>query len=44
MKPNDPGIYERRAYVEMKMNDLDKALADYSEAIKVNPNEVRYYL
>jgi tetratricopeptide (TPR) repeat protein len=44
MKPNDPGIYERRAYVEMKMNDLDKALADYSEAIKLNPNEVRYYL
>ena len=44
MKPNDPGIYERRAYVEMKMNDLDKALADYSEAIRLNPNEVRYYL
>lgn len=44
MKPNDPGIYERRAYVEMKMKDLDKALADYSEAIKLNPNEVRYYL
>ena len=44
MKPNDAGIYERRAYVEMKMNDLDKALADYSEAIKLNPDEVRYYL
>ena len=44
MKPNDPGIYERRAYVEMKMNDLDKALADYSEASRLNPNEVRYYL
>jgi tetratricopeptide (TPR) repeat protein len=44
MKPNDPGIYERRAYVEMKMNDLDKAFADYSEASRLNPNEVRYYL
>jgi len=44
MKPNDTGIYERRAYVEMKMNDLDKALADYSEAIKLSPDEVRYYL
>ena len=44
MKPNDPGIYERRAYVEMKMNDLDKALADYSEAIRLSPNEIRYYL
>jgi tetratricopeptide (TPR) repeat protein len=44
MKPNDAGIYERRAYVEMKMNDLDKALADYSEAIRLNPDEIRYYL
>ena len=27
----------------MKLNDMDKALADYSEAIKLKPNEVRYY-
>ncbi len=27
----------------MKMYDYDKALADYSEAIKLKPNEVRYY-
>jgi tetratricopeptide (TPR) repeat protein len=44
MKPNDAGIHERRAYVEMKMNDLDKALADYSEAIRLSPDEVRYHL
>ena len=28
----------------MKLRDYDKALADYSEAIKLKPNEVRYYL
>ena len=28
----------------MKLNDFDKALADYAEAIKINPKEVRYYL
>ena len=44
LKPDDPGIYERRAYVEMKTNAYDKALADYSEAIRLRPNEVRYYL
>ena len=27
----------------MKQNDMDKALADYSEAIKLKPNEIRYY-
>jgi tetratricopeptide (TPR) repeat protein len=27
----------------MKLNDMDKALADYSQAIKLKPNEVRYY-
>jgi tetratricopeptide (TPR) repeat protein len=44
LKPDDAGIYERRAYVEMKTNAYDKALADYSEAIKLKPKEVRYYL
>jgi tetratricopeptide (TPR) repeat protein len=44
LKPDDAGIYERRAYVEMKTNDYDKALADYSEALRLKPNEVRYYL
>ncbi len=27
----------------MKINDYDKALADYSAAIKLKPDEVRYY-
>ena len=27
----------------MKINDYDKALADYSEVIKLKPNEVKYY-
>jgi len=27
----------------MKLRDYDKALADYSEIIKLKPNEVRYY-
>jgi len=42
--PDDPGIYERRAYVEMKLGDYDHALADYNELIKRKGNEVRYYL
>jgi tetratricopeptide (TPR) repeat protein len=44
LKPDDAGIFERRAYVEMKTNEFDKALTDYSEAIKLKPKEVRYYL
>ena len=44
LTPNDPNIYERRAYVEMKTNDYDKALADYSEAIMLKQIEIRYYL
>ena len=35
-------VYEQRAAVEMKLQDYDKALADYSEVIKLKPNEVRY--
>jgi tetratricopeptide (TPR) repeat protein len=42
--PDDPGIYERRAYVELKLGDYDHALADYNELIKRKPNEARYYL
>jgi tetratricopeptide (TPR) repeat protein len=42
--PDDPGIYERRAYVEMKLGDYDRALGDYNELIKRKGNEVRYYL
>lgn len=41
--PKSASAYEGRAYVYMKMNDLDKALADYSEAIKHNPGEARFY-
>jgi tetratricopeptide (TPR) repeat protein len=42
--PDDQGIYERRAYAEMRLNDYDSALADYNELIKRKPNEARYYL
>jgi tetratricopeptide (TPR) repeat protein len=44
LSPDDAGIYERRAYVEMKLGDYDHALADYNELIKRKSNEVRYYL
>jgi tetratricopeptide (TPR) repeat protein len=44
LTPDDPGIYERRAYAEMKLGDYDRALADYNELIKHKPNEARYYL
>jgi len=35
-------IHEVLAAVEMKIQDYDKALADYSELIKEKPNEVKY--
>src|SRR3982751_2190155 len=35
LNPKDAGTHERRAYVEMKQGDNDKALADYTEAIKL---------
>ena len=44
LTPDDQGIYERRAYAEMKLGDYDRALADYSEVIKRKPNDVRYLL
>ncbi|SRR6266851_2136706 len=44
ISPDDPAIYERRAYAEMKLGDYDRALADYSELIRRKPNEVRYLL
>ena len=37
-----PRIHEQRAAVEMKIQDYDKALADYSELIKLKPNEIKY--
>ena len=40
---NDPEAYERRGYVELQLKDYDKALTDYSEAIKLKPNEAKYY-
>src|SRR6202022_1633943 len=40
--PDDQAIYERRAYAEMRLNDYDRALADYNELIKRKPNEARY--
>jgi tetratricopeptide (TPR) repeat protein len=41
IKP-DARAYELRAAVEMKINDYDKALADYAEAGKTNPGEIKY--
>jgi tetratricopeptide (TPR) repeat protein len=35
-------IREVLAAVEMKIQDYDKALADYSELIKEKPNEIKY--
>ena len=42
MKP-DPRAYEQRAAIEMRINDYDKALADYAEASKLNPGEIKYH-
>jgi tetratricopeptide (TPR) repeat protein len=38
-----PDIFERRAYAEMQLKDYDKALHDYNEAIKLSPEETKYY-
>lgn len=42
IKP-DPGAFEQRAAIEMKISDNDKALADYAEASKLNPGEIKYH-
>ncbi|PYK31947.1 MAG: hypothetical protein DME57_01635 [Verrucomicrobia bacterium] len=41
IKP-DARAFELRAAVEVKINDYDKALADYEEASKANPGEIKY--
>jgi tetratricopeptide (TPR) repeat protein len=43
IKP-DARAYEQRAAIEMKINDYDRALADYELAIKANPGEIKYRL
>jgi len=42
IKP-DPRAFEQRAAIEMRVNDYDKALADYAEASKLNPGEIKYH-
>ena len=42
IKP-DPRAYEQRAAIEMRISDNDKALADYAEASKLNPGEIKYH-
>lgn len=42
IKP-DPRAFEQRAALEMRVSDYDKALADYAEASKMNPGEIRYH-
>lgn len=42
IKP-DPRAYEQRAAIEMRVSDNDKALADYAEASKLNPGEIKYH-
>jgi tetratricopeptide (TPR) repeat protein len=42
IKP-DPGAFEQRAAIEMRISDNDKALADYAEASKLNPGEIKYH-
>jgi tetratricopeptide (TPR) repeat protein len=43
VKAKDPDIFERRAYAEMQLKNYDRALHDYSEAIKLSPEETKYY-
>jgi len=42
IKP-DARAFEQRAAIEMRISDNDKALADYAEASKLNPGEIKYH-
>ena len=42
IKP-DAHAFEQRAAIEMRISDNDKALADYAEASKLNPGEIKYH-
>src|SRR5260370_13604641 len=44
INPRDARTFEQRAAVEMRINDYDKALADYDVATKLNPGEIKYHL
>src|SRR5262249_20706796 len=41
IKP-DARAYEQRGAIERGINDYDKALADFEEAAKLNPGEIKY--
>src|SRR2546423_5662784 len=42
IKP-DARAFEQRAAIEMRISDNDKALADYAEASKLNPGDIKYH-
>ena len=42
IKP-DARTYEQRGAIERGINDYDKALADFAEASKLNPGEIKYH-
>jgi tetratricopeptide (TPR) repeat protein len=42
IKP-DPRAFEQRAAIEMRISENDKALADYAEASKLTPGEIKYH-
>ncbi|MEL7329076.1 MAG: tetratricopeptide repeat protein [Cyanobacteria bacterium J06559_1] len=42
-RPQDPSIYAARAVIRITKEDRDGAIADFTEAIALNPNEAQYY-
>ena len=42
IKP-DARAFEQRAAIEMRISDNDKALADYAEASKLSPGDIKYH-
>ena len=42
IKP-DARAFEQRAAIEMRISQNDKALADFAEASKLNPGEIKYH-
>src|SRR5438270_7399150 len=43
INPRDARAYEQRAAIEMKINDYDRALAEYELANKAIPGEFKFY-